>query len=108
LLTGQWKFNSIESKTKDSNLNLIGLVAALDSNFTKYRYDFKANGNVLKSIADSATTDTSHYEWTKKNELAWKENVADSNEVFTVIKLNRDSLLLQSKDSVLFVFTKLK
>jgi hypothetical protein len=109
LLTGQWTLSSLDVKTKDSSAYLIAAIAAIDSNFTKYHYDFRKDGNVLKSLSDSAKADSSHYEWTKKNELAWKENPKDSiSEVFTVTKLTTDSLLLLSKDSATFVFTKLK
>jgi hypothetical protein len=109
LLTGKWKLSSLDVKTKDSSDYFVSLISAIDSNFTKYRYDFLENGNVLKSLTDSAKADTSHYEWTKKNVLSWKENASDStNDVFTVTKLTKDSLLLLAKDSATFVFTKVK
>jgi uncharacterized protein HemX len=109
LLTGKWTLNSLDVKTKDSSAYFLSLISAIDSNFTKYRYDFKADGNVLKSLTDSVKADSSHYEWTKKNELVWKENARDStSEVFTVTRLTNDSLLLLSKDSTTFVFAKLK
>ena len=110
LVVGKWKLNSLDVKTKDSSAYYLSLISAIDSNFTKYRYDFKADGNVLKSLSDSVKADSSHYQWTKKNELTWKENATDSSasEIFTVTKLTTDSLLLLSKDSAIFVFTKWK
>ena len=108
LLIGQWKLDSMDVKAKDSAGQFVAFIAAIDSNFYRYRYDIRENGNILKSLADSGAADTSHYEWIKTNELAWKEKPNDSSEVFTVTKLNSDSLLLQSKDSTVFYFTKLK
>jgi len=107
LLTGTWKLNSLDVKTGDSSAYFTLLISSIDSNLTRYRYDFKENGYVLKSLADSLKADSSHYEWTKNNELAWKENITDSSgEVFFVTTLTKDSLLLQSKDSATFLFTK--
>jgi hypothetical protein len=108
LLIGQWKLDSIDVKAKDSAGQFVAFIAVIDSNFYKYRYDVRDDGNILRSVADSVIADTSHYQWTKKNELAWKEKPNDSSEVFTVAKLNSDSLLLQSKDSAVFFFTKWK
>lgn len=107
LLTGKWKFKSVVSN--DSSYNLPGLLIALDSNLMKYRYDFKADGNIITSVADSVKADTSHYEWIKKDQLVLKEKLTDSTgQTFTVTKLTIDSLLLQSIDSTLLVFTKIK
>jgi hypothetical protein len=64
---------------------------------------------VIRSLADSAKGDTTHYSWNKKNELAWKENLTDSAEkVYSVIKLTQDTLQLRSRDSITFVFTRVK
>ena len=80
-----------------------------DSNFSKYNYDFLKDGNILRSLNDSTKADTSHYEWSKSNELVWKEKVTDSTgKSYAVVKLTVDSLKVQSKDSVTILFTKLK
>jgi len=60
-------------KTRDSSAWHMASITAIDSNFTKYHYDFRIDGNILKSLPDSAKADTSHYEWTKKNELVGKK-----------------------------------
>lgn len=83
--------------------------AGKDSAFSLYRYDFTKDGNILRSLSDSAKADTSHYEWNKANELVWKEKANDSTgEFFSIIKLTKDSLQIQSKDSATILFTKLK
>jgi len=110
LLTGKWKLSSIDVKTKDSSDYYREFITSFDSNSYKYRYDFRKDGNVTRSLVDSVNTDTLHYAWTKKNELSWKENVSDSlaGDVFSVSLLTRDSLVMLSKDSAIYVFTKLK
>ena len=80
-----------------------------DSAFNQYRYDFQKDGNLLVSPNDSARVDTFHYEWSKNNDLVWKETAADtSREIFSIVKLTQDSLQVQTKDSAIILFTKLK
>ena len=82
--------------------------AGNDSTFSSYHYDFLKDGNILKSLNDSANADTLHYEWGKNNELIWKEKSSDSTgKIFTVLNLTQYSLQVQSKDSITIVFTKL-
>ena len=83
--------------------------AGKDSAFSKYSYDFLKDGNIIRSLNDSAKTDTAHYEWNKVNELVWKEKINDSTgTIFSIVKLTQDSLQLQSTDSVGILFTKAK
>ena len=83
--------------------------AGKDSVFSSYNYDFLKDGNILRSLNDSAKADTSHYEWNKDNELVWKEKVSDpTGKIFAVLKLTQDSLQVRSKDSATILFTKLK
>ena len=80
-----------------------------DSNFSKYRFEFQKDGNVVRSINDSVKADTTHYEWNKNNELIWKEKANDSTgKVYVVTKLTSDSLQMQATDSSTILFTKLK
>ena len=83
--------------------------AGKDSAFSRYSYDFLKDGNILRSLNDSAKADTLHYEWNKTNELVWKEKASDSTgNIFSVLKLTLDTLQVQSKDSATILFTKLK
>ncbi|MBI5857365.1 MAG: hypothetical protein HZB42_06915 [Sphingobacteriales bacterium] len=83
--------------------------AGKDSAFSSYQYDFLKDGNIIRSVSDSVKADTLHYEWNKVNELVWKEKADDSTgKTFSVVKLTQDSLQVQSKDSLLILFTKLK
>ena len=95
LIIGKWK-------TASSLL-------AKDSALPIYQYNFLKDGNIIKSLNDSAKTDTSYYEWSKPNELVWKENASDSiGNIYGVVKLTTDSLQMQTKDSSIILFTKLK
>ncbi len=83
--------------------------ASKDSVFSSYNYDFLKDGNILRSLNDSAKADTSHYEWNKANELIWKEKASDSTgKIFAVLKLTPDSLQVQAADSSTVLFLKVK
>jgi hypothetical protein len=109
-LIGKWKLDTLSVLPADSSAGLmIALLGSLDSSFSGYHYDFQKEGSVLQSVGDSVTTDTSFYEWKATNEFLWREARTDSSgELLSVIKLNADSLVMRSKDSVDLVFTKLK
>ena len=95
LIIGKWKTASS--------------LPAKDSAHPIYQYSFLKDGNIIKSLNDSAKTDTSHYEWSKTNELVWKENASDSSgNIYAVVNLTTDSLQMQTKDSSIILFTKMK
>jgi hypothetical protein len=110
LLVGKWKMDTLSVHSRDSSMSLaIALAGALDSNFYANHYDFRADGHILQSRQDSATADTSYYEWNTKDELLIKESAIDSTaETFTISALNNDSLIMLSNDSSRLVFTRLK
>ncbi|MDP4264358.1 MAG: hypothetical protein Q8941_17645 [Bacteroidota bacterium] len=110
LLTGKWKLDSLYAVSADSSSRFLsGILALTDSDRIRCRYDFRENGTILQLQKGQAKTDTSWYEWTPKSDLLLKEAPKDSTgERFVVNKLGDDSLVLQSKDSAVFVFTKLK
>ena len=78
-----------------------------DSSTIPYRYEFLKDGTVLHSLNDSVLTDSSRYEWNKKDQMVWKENAADSaGRVFSIVKLTTDSLQVQLPDSSTLLFTR--
>ena len=78
-----------------------------DSLFKQSLFNFQEDGNIIRSVGDSAKADTMHYEWNKSNELVWKQKVTDSvGTNYTVVKLTVDSLQVQSSDSTRILFTK--
>jgi hypothetical protein len=94
-IVGKWKTESFQP--------------VKDSVQTKFLYEFLKGGVLLRSISDTAKADSLHYEWSKDKELVWKANSTDSaGTVFAVLKLNKDSLLLQGNDSVQTLYKKAK
>jgi hypothetical protein len=81
----------------------------VDSGEVNYRYEFQKEGLVLKSASDSAKADTTHFEWTKAGQLVWKDGKTDNTgKTFVVLQLTQDSLTMQSKDSTIALFIKMK
>jgi len=91
-------------------------VTTHDSNFTKYSFEFRTDGHVIRSLNDSVKADTTRFVWSREGELVWsgwtpfeKENTGDSTaKTFDVTKLTQDSLQLRSTDSSTVLFTKTK
>ncbi|HYV54234.1 MAG TPA: hypothetical protein VE933_06610 [Chitinophagaceae bacterium] len=108
LLVGQWKVNAVHVSPGDS-ANLAAILLLNDSTLKNTQYDFRKDGHFAQTPHDAAKKDSSYYEWNNKNELLIKESPGDSlSEIYTVNKLDKDSLVLQSKDSAVFVFTRIK
>jgi hypothetical protein len=108
LLVGQWKINALQVSPKDS-ANLAAILLPSDSTLKNTQYDFRKDGQFIQTHHDAAKTDSSYYEWNNKNELLIKESPRDSlSEIYSVNKLDKDSLILQSKDSAVFVLTRIK
>jgi len=109
-LIGKWKLDSLDVKTKDSSTWYMSSMQAFDSNFGKYHYDFRPDGNIFISLPDSAKSDTSGYEWRNNGELLIKEMPNDStSELYLVSKLNNNNFhLIKANDSTIFYFSKLK
>ncbi|MFI5132112.1 MAG: hypothetical protein ACHQFX_19060 [Chitinophagales bacterium] len=110
LLVGKWKMDSLNLSPRDSaTAFVLGLMSPGDSTLSKSQFDFQEGGTFLQTHSDPLQNDTSYYEWSKKNKLLIKESIKDSTgEVYFVNILNIDSLILQSKDSTVFVLTKIK
>src|SRR5687767_921506 len=108
-IIGKWKLDSLHF-LKDSNDNfLVGIMGMVEPNLKKYHYEFKKDGSISVSLGDSLTKDSSRYEWNKKDQLIWKEYPTDTTgEVFNVSIPHKDSLVVQSQDSSVLLFTKVK
>jgi hypothetical protein len=109
LIIGKWKLDSLFNP-KDSSSNLIAdAMNRVDPHLKKYEYEFTKGGAVGLWLNDSLTKDSIRYEWINEDQLAWREYPAKKTiEVFDVSILNRDSLSMQSKDSLILLFTKAK
>lgn len=106
-ILGKWKMDSLATKN-DSSALLVALIGTLDSNFMNYDYDFRKEGIVVKYLKDSSQKDTARYEMTKNNQIVWKEPGNPTGDSLVVNVLNKDSLVLRTKDSITFYFKKVK
>ncbi len=83
-------------------------VTSADSSRASHQYEFFKDGHVLRTI-DSTKLDTLLYEWKDGIHISWKEKGRDSTiQVLSVLHLNRDSLIVRSKDSVNVVFNRVE
>lgn len=108
-IIGKWKLDSIRF-SKDSNDNFMkGIMVIVDSGLRKYHYEFTEGGAIAFSLGDSLLKDSATYKWNNGKELVWQENLTDtSGDVLEISLLTNDSLALQSKDSSVLLFTKVK
>ena len=107
LIVGKWKLDSL-SHVNDPVKLFAGPSTMIDSNFSNYAYQFQQDGKVLRLFKDSVQKNSSSYEWTKEDHLLFKEENDSSGIKFTVFKLNKDSLVLQSLDSTMAFLTKVR
>lgn len=103
-IVGSWKLDSLAFK-EDSGSRLPNILVLLDSNLTRYRYEFTKDSMIRTSLGDSLTADSSRYEWSKTDELIWKDASAPADSL-KVITLSKDSLVLHDRDSTVLFFTK--
>jgi hypothetical protein len=109
LIIGKWKLNALEPGNDSSQAAMVAFVMALDSNLTKYQYEFNRQGSLLLSFGDSLSGDSSRYEWDKEHQLVVKDSRTDSiADILKVALLNKDSLRLVDKDSSSLLFTRLR
>ena len=108
LIVGSWKVDALHLSPKDS-ANLAAIQLLNDSSLKNSRFDFQKDGHFIQTPQDHAKNDTSYYEWGKSNELLIKESPKDSlSQIYSINKLDKDSLILQSKDSAVFVLTRIR
>jgi hypothetical protein len=108
-IIGKWKLDSLLFATVSNDSFMPGTMGMVDSNLRKYHYEFTRDGSIAFSLGDSLIKDSSGYEWYEEDKLVWKENPADSSGgIFKVSQLTNDSLALQSKNSSVLLFTKVK
>lgn len=104
-IVGEWKIDSINTNSNDSLSELTKTGIVPDSNYRHYNYEFMKDGSLVK---EWDSTYKLQYSWVKEKDstLSWKKNPADSTGVeLQVLKLVKDSLLLETidKQTVLFV-----
>ena len=110
-LIGQWKLvqwtppgESLISEKDTAGFFRTGT----DSNLMKYNYEFKKENIVIVSRNDRELKDTFQYQWTKDNQLVCKEQGDPIEDSLAISMLNKDSLVVQTKDSAVLYFKKAK
>jgi hypothetical protein len=109
LIVGKWKIDSVDiSRSTDSSLAIIALVlAAADSNLHNYQFDISGDGLIIGSL-NGGVRDTSYYEFASEPEfLLWSAEDSVKTK-WEIRKLDSANLVVQSKDSVIFYFQKIK
>ena len=103
LIIGKWKLDSLSQSIGEAKL-----FAGLDTiiNFSNYAYQFQQDGKVLRLFKDSVQKNDSRFEWTKDDQLLFRQEADSIETSFTVSKLSKDSLILQSKDRTTAFFSK--
>ena len=105
LIVGKWKLDSLSQVKHAAKL---GFATIIDSDFSNYAYQFQQDGKILRLFKDSVQKNSSSYEWTKEDHLLFKDQNDSLGAKFTVFKLNKDSLVIQSLDSTMAFLTKVK
>jgi hypothetical protein len=109
-IVGKWKVDSI-SPGKDPEHVIIALLDATDSAAKKEVHHFYDNGLLVSGnpYDSPIKNDSSHYEFSKNNELVFKEKASDTaSTIFSIIRFTKDSLQIQTKDSTWMLLTKVK
>ena len=106
-IVGKWKLDSLYNP-KDSTKNYMTEgIAYLDPQLRHYKYEFNMDGLIKLWLKDSLNRKGMGYDWVNTDQLAWKEYPSNKTiEVFEVSVLSKDSMVLQSKDSVALLFSK--
>ncbi len=101
-LIGEWTIDSVAAGDSGS----IGLlVLALDTNFTKYRFQFKEDGSITQLLNDSVVPVKRTYVWKDSVHLVFKEADAEQQPV-EVLALTKEAFSIMNADSSVFYFKK--
>jgi hypothetical protein len=109
LIVGKWKIDSLDiSRSKDSSLGIVALIfAASDSNLHKYEFEFTKDGSIIEDN-QGKPGDTSYYQFASDKELLVWDRKDSSKIKWAINKLDSLHLLVQSKDSVVFSFERVR
>ena len=103
-IIGEWMIDSVAAGDSGS----IGLLMlALDTNSTKYRFQFKEDGSITQLLNDSVLPLKRTYEW--KDSVHFTIHEGDSlsdQQPVQVLALTTDAFTIMHKDSSVFYFKK--
>ena len=110
LVVGKWKIDSLSAANDSIKVSIGWMLLGMDSLEKKRVYEIQNDGSIYASLAKDSLTekDTSSFSWGKNNEFLLKYNPTDTTaENLKVVKLNKESFVLQSNDSVLIYLKKI-
>ena len=109
LIIGKWKIDSLDiSRTKDSSVGMFALALAVaDSNLYNYEFDFTKNGLIAGHLNGKAG-DTSFYKIENEKQLLVWTNKDSVKTRMDITKLDSAKLVMQTKDSIVYMLSKVK
>lgn len=104
-IIGEWKIDSVAAKKSADNIGLLSM--ALDTNFSKYHFQFKEDGSITQLLGDSALPVKRGYEWKDSTSLIFAEgdSLSEKHPV-QILSLSKEQFTIMNADSSVFYFKK--
>ena len=104
-IIGDWKIDSVAAKDSGNSIGLLALV--LDTNFTKYHFQFKEDGSITQLLGDSIVPVKRGYEWKDSASLVFTEgdSLTEKHPV-QILSLSKEQLSIMNTDSSVIYFKK--
>ena len=104
-IIGEWKIDSVAAKGSTNTTGF--LLMALDTNFTKYHFQFKEDGSILQLLGDSVLPVKRGYEWKDSARLIFTEgDLLTEKHSVQVLSLSKEQFSIMNADSSVFYFKK--
>ncbi|MBY0479366.1 MAG: hypothetical protein K2Q24_17095 [Chitinophagaceae bacterium] len=104
-IVGEWKIDSVAATGSVSTAGLLAM--ALDTNFSKYHFQFKEDGSITQLLGDSIVPVKRSYEWKDSARLVFKEGETLSEiQPLQVLSFSKEQFSIMSTDSSVFYFKK--
>ncbi len=105
-IVGEWKIDSVAATGSVSTAGLLAM--ALDTNFSKYHFQFKEDGSITQFLGDSIVPVKRSYEWKDSAHLVFKEGETLSEiQPVQVLSFSKEQFSIMSTDSSVLYFKKL-
>lgn len=105
-IIGEWKIDSVAATGSVSTAGLLAM--ALDTNFSKYHFQFKEDGSITQFLSDSIVPVKRSYEWKDSAHLVFKEGETLSEiQPVQVLSFSKEQFSIMSTDSSVIYFKKL-
>lgn len=105
-IVGEWKIDSVAATGSVSTTGLLAM--ALDTNFSKYHFQFKEDGSITQFLGDSIVPVKRSYAWKDSAHLVFKEGETLSEiQPLQVLSFSKEQFSIMSTDSSVLYFKKL-